>query len=117
MTTGEPNLEPANTDSALMIDEQLPLTPRTASAIHSSTSSGAEESDGSQMAPGAISASQSPLLSREKEEEWASLVGKKLHLLELPLDILTQIVREVPHVTIRPYISQATELTSNRRTI
>ncbi len=113
MTTSLPSPDLAFSDTASQPDEHLVSIPKTSAA--SQPTSGmkstdlSDDSDGYQMGtPGSATSesgkktsidprSKLSSLLKDKEQEWTAVVEKKgpLQLLDLPMDVLKEIVKEV----------------------
>jgi len=116
MTTGITSPDLAFSDTASQSDDQLISIPKTSAAAQ--PSNGLKPSDGGpghQMAsdsanpsektqkPGVDVRTKISSLLKDKEEEWTAVVKKQgpLQLLDLPLDVLKDIVKEVSSPTPR----------------
>ncbi|CAL3964228.1 unnamed protein product [Diplocarpon coronariae] len=115
MTTSLPSPDLAITDTASLPDEQLLPVPKTSAASQPfndmKTTDLSDDSDGYQMGTPASTASEKMLkqgsdpktklssLLKDKEQEWTAAVERNgpLRLLDLPTDVLKEIVREVTH--------------------
>lgn len=113
MTTSLPSPDLALSDTASQPDEQQVTIPKTAAAPQYSNemkSTGLyDDSDGSQLGtpdsgeyakfrkPAMDPKTKISSLLKDKEQEWAAVVARKgpLRLLDLPMDILKEIVKEV----------------------
>lgn len=113
MTTNLPGPDVALSDTASQPDDQLVNIPKTSAAsqpCHDMTAAEvSDDSDGSPFDTPGSGASQKmekadidaratiSNLLKDKEREWAAVAAKKgpLKLLDLPLDILKEIVKEV----------------------
>jgi hypothetical protein len=111
MTTGLPSPDLAFSDTASQPDDQLVSIPKTSAATQPSndlkssdpgaghqmaTSESATPSEKGQKTGVDVRTKISNLL-KDKEQEWTAVVKKKgpLQLLDLPLDVLKEIVKEV----------------------
>ncbi|RFU28763.1 hypothetical protein B7463_g7575, partial [Scytalidium lignicola] len=111
MSTNQPNLDPTSSDTPVP-DDQLAHIPKTSAATQASnalktTDSGALH----QMATpetaiqdksekvGVDARTKISNLLKDKEREWTAVVARKgpLRLLDLPMDVLKEIVKEVTH--------------------
>jgi hypothetical protein len=113
MTTNLPSPDIAFSDTASQPDEQQVAIPKTSAAFQSSidmkSTDHSDDSDAYQMdtpessTSGKIqqttidAKSKISSLLKDKEQEWAAVVEKKgpLQLLDLPMDVLKEIVKEV----------------------
>ncbi len=113
MTTNIPNPDIAFSDTASQPEEPTIAIPKTSAASQASgdmkPSDFSDDSDACQMGtPGSSSSDATRKTSidaktkissllKEKEQEWAAVVKKKgpLRLLDLPMDVLKEIVKEV----------------------
>ncbi|KUJ22578.1 uncharacterized protein LY89DRAFT_574788 [Mollisia scopiformis] len=115
MTTSVPSPELAFSDTASQPDEHQVSIPKTSAASQPTNSMKStdlsDDSDGFQMGtPASVMSdivrknvidprTKISSLLKDKEQEWASVVEKKgpLRLLDLPMDVLKEIVKEVTH--------------------
>jgi hypothetical protein len=111
MTTSLPSPELAFSDTASQPDEQLVSIPKTSTAPQPSNTlkqSTASPAPGQQMAAseslpekieknGIDARTKISNLLKGKEQEWAAVAERKgpLRLLDLPMDVLKEIVKEV----------------------
>lgn len=113
MTTTLPSPDLAPSDAGTQPDEQLLAVPKTSAAAESldNTKSGSlfEDSDEDQIGTPGSKASEKmgkptgdarskiSSLLKEKEKEWTAVADRKgpLQLLDLPIDVLKEIVKEV----------------------
>ena len=109
MTTSLPSPELALSDTASQPDDQVVSYPKTSAAIQPSTVPKADPGAMDQTASAEVGCSEKvekagndarskiSNLLKEKEQEWAAVVEKKgpLRLLDLPMDVLKEIVKEV----------------------
>ena len=111
MTTSQPSPELVFSDTASQPDEQLVSVPKTSAATQPSNT--LKSSTPSQALGHQTAASESVTgktetysidaktkisnLLKDKEQEWAAVAKKKgpLRLLDLPMDVLKEIVKEV----------------------
>ncbi|KAG0650636.1 hypothetical protein D0Z07_2514 [Hyphodiscus hymeniophilus] len=110
MTTGIATPDLAFSDTASQPDDQLLSIPKTFAATQPSnelkTSAGHQMETSESITPlektqksGADVRTKISNLLKDKEQEWAAVVKKQgpLQLLDLPLDVLKEIVKEVTH--------------------
>jgi hypothetical protein len=118
MTTSLPSPDQTLSETASQPDDQLVSAPKTATAAQSAHNSKPSDlGPGHQMAAPGCQASSEKIeragidartkisnLLKDKEQEWTAVMEKKgpLRLLDLPMDVLKEIVKEV-----RPLIIQA----------
>jgi hypothetical protein len=111
MTTSLPSPDQTLSDTASQPDDQLVSAPRTSTAAQSAHSSKPSDlGSGHQMAAPGCQASSEKIeragidartkisnLLKDKEQEWTAVMEKKgpLRLLDLPIDVLKEIVKEV----------------------
>jgi hypothetical protein len=113
MTTSLPSPDLSLSDTASQPDEQLATIPKTSAASQQSNNmkSGlADDADGSQLGtsdPGENDKSRKSTIDprakissllKDKEKEWTAVVENRkgpLRLLDLPMDVLKEIVKEV----------------------
>jgi len=113
MTTSLPSPDLSLSDIALQPDEQLVTAPKTSAACQQSNdmkSGLSDDSDGSQMGTpdsgeydkigktAIDTRAKISSLLKDKEKEWTAVVENRkgpLRLLDLPMDVLKEIVKEV----------------------
>lgn len=109
MTTIFPSIELVFSDTASQPDEQVVSIPKTSTAAQSSNTSNQPipSPTGQQMATpellseknennGMDARTKISSLLKDKEQEWTAVVNRKgpLRLLDLPMDVLKEIVKE-----------------------
>ncbi|KAL2064872.1 hypothetical protein VTL71DRAFT_4012 [Oculimacula yallundae] len=113
MTTNFPSSDLTISDTASQPDDHLPAIPKTSATYQTSKAVDlSDDSDSYQMGTPAASVASDKMdkpeldvktkishLLKDKEQEWTAVVEKKgpLRLLDLPMDVLKEIVKEVTH--------------------
>jgi len=117
MTTSTPNPDTSSSDTIPHLEEHVDYTPKTSAALHPSDDSKSSDSSSGVATPLDSTHEKSSMdarskissLLKDKEREWAAVAAKKgpLRLLDLPLDVLKEIVKEVNmrRVKLNQYIA------------
>jgi len=111
MTTSTPSFEAPPSDTIPHFDEHVDYVPKTSAALHPSDDSKPTGSSSGMDTPLEATYEKSSMnarskissLLKDKEQEWTAVTAKKgpLRLLDLPLDVLKEIVKEVRNANDR----------------
>jgi len=104
MTTSTPSPDATPSDTIPHLDEHVDYVPKTFAALHPSDDSKSSDSSSGMDTPLESSNEKSSMnarskissLLKDKEQEWTAVAAKRgpLRLLDLPLDVLKEIVKE-----------------------